>query len=204
MRAGLASIDVVVSNTASEVHVGLPSRLPALLAASPQNVNRFVREFLSLASQARLTNKNARGLNDLAEVTYVETRLDAELMDAILEGRHELVVITGNAGDGKTAFIQQVESQALQRGAKRLEQSANGGRLRFMARDVITVYDGSQDEDDKASDEVLHTFFAPFAAQGGSDGLVRVAAINEGRLRHFGLGFLDPSPPPFSPFFPLH
>ena len=194
MRAALASIDVVVSNTASEVHVGLPSRLAALLAASPPNVNPFVREFLSLASQARLTNKNARGLNDLAEVTYVETRLDAELTDAILEGRHQLVVITGNAGDGKTAFIQQVESQALQRGAKRLEQSANGGRLRFMARDVITVYDGSQDEDDKASDEVLHTFFAPFAAQGASDGSVRVAAINEGRLRDFVLGFRDRYP----------
>src|SRR5205807_1224170 len=143
----------------------------------PPNVNPFVREFLSLASQARRTNRNARGLNDLAEVTYVETRLDEELMDAILQARHRLVVITGNAGDGKTAFIQQVEAQALKAGAHRVSAGPNGGKFTYLGHDIITMYDGSQDEDSKASDDVLHEFFGPFADGTPTDGSVRLAAI---------------------------
>jgi len=36
---------------------------------------------------------------------YVETRLDSALMPAILDDQFDLVLITGNPGDGKTAFL---------------------------------------------------------------------------------------------------
>ena len=49
-----------------------------------------------------------------------------------------------------------------------------------------TNNDGSQDEGDRANDDVLAEFFAPFAdgARGGRDE-TRLIAINEGRLVDF-------------------
>jgi hypothetical protein len=142
-------------------------------------------EFLALSSQARRTNRGTRGLDDLARATYVETALDNDLAASVLAGRHRLVIVTGNAGDGKTAFIQQVEEAARSRGAEDIVAGPNGGRLRYAGREIITLYDGSQDEADRASDTTLLDFFAPSATGAPSDGTARLAAINEGRLRDF-------------------
>ena len=97
------------------------------------------------------------------------------------------MIITGNACDGKTAFIQQIEAAALQRGALPVSQSLNGSQLRYAGHDILTLYDGSQDESDRSSDDVLIGFFEPLVA-GEADSIARIAAINEGRLRDFLLG----------------
>jgi serine/threonine protein kinase len=186
MRAALESIGRLAEERSFRADAAqLAPELMELLAAAPPNVNPMVTEFLALGSQARRSNRDTRGLTRLAQATYVPTRLDDELTGLLLEGKHRLVLITGNAGDGKTAFIQQVEQLARQRNAEVVEQTANGSRLRYLTRDVITLYDGSQDEDDHTSDDILSRFLSPFAAGGGDDGAVRVAAINEGRLRDF-------------------
>ena len=173
---------------------GLPSEFLDLLASASPNTNPFVTELLALGAQARRTNGETRGLTTLAKLTYVDTRLDNELASSILDGRHRLVIITGNAGDGKTAFIQQVEAMAKERGASVIVHGVNGGRLRYLDREVTTLYDGSQDEGDRASDDVLSDFLAPFNTDGVDDGIVRVAAINEGRLRDFVLAHRDRFP----------
>jgi len=186
MRLALEAVDpLVVPDTTTGAVVGLPDRLAALLDGAEANVNPLVREFLALSSQARRSNRGTRGVDELTDVTYVETRLDAQLHRSVLDGRHRLVIITGNAGDGKTAFIQQVERAALRARAEVVERSANGMRLRYLGREIITLYDGSQDEADRSSDEVLASFLAPFAHGPGTSGSVRLAAINEGRLRDF-------------------
>jgi serine/threonine protein kinase len=189
MRAALDAIDPLVVKTRDREPRLLAERLQILLANAPPNVNPFVREFLALGSQARRTNRATRGLSDLAEATYVHTRLDERLTTSLLEGRHRLVVITGNAGDGKTAFIQRTEALAVERGARIEHRSANGSRLVYARQRIITLYDGSQDEEQRTSDRVLQEFFAPFATGSAGDGSVRVAAINEGRLRDFLLAF---------------
>ncbi len=38
-------------------------------------------------------------------------------MPALRAGQHTLVVVTGNAGDGKTAFLESFENQAREFGA---------------------------------------------------------------------------------------
>ena len=57
-----------------------------------------------------------------------------------------------------------------------------------------TLYDGSQDEGERTSDQVLGVFLAPFAVDGTDDGAVRLAAINEGRLRDFVVTHRDRFP----------
>src|SRR4029079_6590496 len=73
------------------------------------NYNPYVTRLLTLYSQAKRTNSGTRGLDEIARFTYVPTRLDTDLTPAIADGDFRLFVVTGNAGDGKTAFLQRVE-----------------------------------------------------------------------------------------------
>jgi len=79
------------------------------------NHNPFVDNFLKIYSQSIISTGNTRGYD---EETYIETRLDKNLIPKIFNPATKLVVLTGNAGDGKTAFIQKIESLATTKGAK--------------------------------------------------------------------------------------
>lgn len=155
-----------------------------------RDYNPYVTRLLTLYSQASRSNAGTRGLDEIARLTYVKTSLDNKLAPHIADGRFRLVIITGNAGDGKTAFLQQVEhffEHNLKAKIERLA-SGNGSRWSQGGLDFETNYDGSQDEGDVESDEVLARFLAPFAGTtlGGLDGAhVRLIAVNEGRLLDF-------------------
>jgi serine/threonine protein kinase len=161
------------------------------------NYNPYVTRLLTLYSQARRSNSGTRaglrGLDDIARLTYVPTRLDEKLTPVIAEGRFRLVIVTGNAGDGKTAYLQTVEHYFQQLGVVIVPMpSSNGSRWSHGTLRYQTNYDGSQDEEDTENDVVLDEFFSPFAGTGlaGLDGVeVRLIAVNEGRL----LDFLDHS-----------
>ncbi len=157
---------------------------------SRPNYNPYLTRLLALYSQARSDNSGTRGLDDIALATYIPTRLDTALEPAILSGNHRLILITGNAGDGKTAFIQQLESEAKRRGAMLTPTNSSGNGHRFSLNnfDFVTNYDGSQDESGRANDDVLLEFFAPFSGNAPlsqNTKYVHVIAINEGRLRDF-------------------
>jgi Cdc6-like AAA superfamily ATPase len=80
--------------------------------------NKHLDGFLQFYSQAEAGNGLTRGLEtDLAKRTYVPTKLDRDLTPALLRGELSLVILTGNAGDGKTAFIQTVENHAVESGS---------------------------------------------------------------------------------------
>ncbi len=156
--------------------------------STPPNTNPFVARLLTLYSQSQQSNVGTRGLDALGERTYVETALDRQLEPAVLRGEFRLVLITGNAGDGKTAFLQRLEQRAHGNQAAFDPPLVNGRRFRLQDRTYLTNYDGSQDEGDQKSDEVLGDFFAPFAgadADAWPDDEVRLIAINEGRLVDF-------------------
>lgn len=151
--------------------------------------NPYVTRMLTLYSQARRTNTGTRGLDDIARLTYVRTGLDEKLAPAITTGRYKLVIVTGNAGDGKTAFLQQTETLFEKNGASvsRLP-SKNGSRWRWEGLNYETNYDGSQDEEDRSNDAVLDSFLKPFEGEeiaGLRGAEVRLLAINEGRLLDF-------------------
>ena len=153
------------------------------------NYNPYVTRLLTLYSQARFSNAGTRGLDPIAKATYVPTWLDERLLPDILEGKHRLVIITGNAGDGKTAFIQQLEAGAVKHGSHMEQlQGNNGKRFHLHGLDFETNYDGSQDEGDKGNDQVLNDFLAPFGGHNPfaqPNSAARIIAINEGRLRDF-------------------
>jgi len=151
------------------------------------NYNPYVRHLLTLYSQSQYTNAGTRGLDSFSEQIYVETLLDKQLRPAILRGDFRLVIISGNAGDGKTAFIQQMAKDAEQQGAV-IEHQVNGYAFSLHGRTFLSNYDGSQDEGEKTNDEVLFTFLTPFTGadeQTWSDHETRLIAINEGRLIDF-------------------
>ena|SRR5579875_981272 len=149
--------------------------------------NIFLDQFLMFYSQADAGNGLTRGLdNDLARRTYVPTKLDKELTEAILTNRFRLVILTGNAGDGKTAFIQKVEEAAVARGAVRTTMDLHRSEFNNGTRHFRTLYDGSIDVDGKSNAEVLHEFFKDFEGDTPpSSDICRIVAMNEGKLRDF-------------------
>jgi serine/threonine protein kinase len=164
--------------------VSLPVPVPAT-----SNVNPFVDHLQTLYSQSPVSNAGTRGTD--AYGTYVVTALDGHLIPDVLAGRYRLVIITGNAGDGKTAFLDRLTSAARERGAHAGQPRVNGMDLRLPdGRTLRTNNDGSQDEGDRANDDVLLEFFAPFTdgvVAGGTGDPVqtRLIAINTGRLVDF-------------------
>ena len=158
----------------------------SLLRPTKPNFNPFVSHLLTMYSQSPRSNAGTRGLDAIGRETYIRTLLDETLRSAMLVGEFRLVAVTGNAGDGKTAFIQQMERATEV--ASTLETRPNGSTFSWAGRRFITNHDGSQDEDDIANDEVLRAFFAPFEGD-DSDGWpreeTRIIAINEGRLVDF-------------------
>lgn len=160
--------------------------LPVLQSQARPNFNPFVSHLLTLYSQSSKTNAGTRGLDEIGKLTYIPTLLDTELTPAVLGGEFRLVLISGNAGDGKTAFIQQLEAQASS--AETLVRGSNGRQFVLNGRTFFSNYDGSQDEGDKDNDEVLRDFFGPFAgnnAQRWPNASTHLIAINEGRLVDF-------------------
>ena len=119
---------------------------------------------------------------------YVDTALDRELLPAVLSGEFRLVLITGNAGDGKTAFLQRLEKEVEARGGMVNRDLANGSTIEFSGRQFLINYDGSQDEGSRDNNRVLYEFLSPFT---GTEVMnwrpleTRLIAINEGRLVDF-------------------
>ncbi|HOW51498.1 MAG TPA: protein kinase [bacterium] len=153
------------------------------------NTNPFVTHLLTLYSQSQVSNAGTRGLDEVGKATYVPTYLDEKLKPALLKGEFRLVIISGNAGDGKTAFIQQFEAFAESKGAQ-MQRGANGAVFQLKGYTYQSNYDGSQDEGDERNDAVLQKFFAPFAGKddfGWPQNQTRLIAINEGRLVDFFL-----------------
>jgi serine/threonine protein kinase len=165
-----------------------PDATLSVLSPGTGNTNPFVDYLLTLYSQSHRSNAGTRGLDEVSDRTYVHTLLDEALLPAVLEGEFKLVIITGNAGDGKTAFLQKLELYAKKQGGTLDHSRGNGCRMQFDGRTYLSNYDGSQDEGDETNDAVLESFFAPYAGADSSQwqlAEIRLIAINEGRLIDF-------------------
>lgn len=183
--ASLAKVRVLAAPPPSQIasKTETPPSLSVLEPSKP-NFNPFVTHLLTMYSQGPRTNAGTRSLGALGRETYVRTLLDEKLRPAVLSGEFRLVIVTGNAGDGKTTFIQQMERKI----ASGLKQLPNGSEFMLIGRSFLTNYDGSQDEESKANEEVLKEFLKPFEGQDASGwptNETRIIAINEGRLVDF-------------------
>lgn len=160
-----------------------------VLTVNPSpNSNAFVSHLLTLYSQSRRSNAGTRGIDALGFSAYVDTALDRELLPAVLSGEFRLVLISGNAGDGKTAFLQRLEKEVEARGGTVNRSLINGSELVLDGKAYLINYDGSQDEGSKDNNQVLRDFLSPFSGQDSGSWQppqTRLIAINEGRLVDF-------------------
>lgn len=130
---------------------------------------------------SRWGNRETRGLDtDFAEQTYVPTNLEETLLEDIQKRRVRLVILCGNAGDGKTALLQHLWAQL---GLGR--QSSSNRILEGQLDDGLVVrmnLDGSAAWHERSADELLDEIFAPFLAGPPDADIVHLLAINDGRL----------------------
>ena len=149
------------------------------------NHNPNIDEFLKFYSQSKHSTAGTRGYDPK---TYVETKLDEKLTPAIFDPKTKLVILSGNAGDGKTAYIQRVEAQAKAQGAHDFTRTDNGCCFSIDSIVYQTLYDGSQDFQGTKNDDVLAAFFKEFEGDREPTGqFTKLIAINEGKLRDFVL-----------------
>jgi serine/threonine protein kinase len=146
-------------------------------------INPTVDLLRQLYRGSKLGNAGNRGLDsDFAKGTYVETLLDSKLTEDIIGGELDLVVLTGNPGDGKTSYLKQLYDYLADAGAIVLSEGLGGWVVETRQRTFAAVYDASEARDNKTSDDLVMEALAPVRAGVAHTALL---AINDGRLRQF-------------------
>lgn len=158
-----------------------PRETPDAEAVRREQRVEWLRWLLQSYPGSRWGNRETRGLDsDFAEQTYVETPLEAALYEDVRARRIRLVVLCGNAGDGKTALLQQLA------GRFGLERRASSERvLKGETDDGLRVrmnLDGSASWLGRSADDLLDDFLAPFRDGPPSEDIAHLLAINDGRL----------------------
>jgi serine/threonine protein kinase len=127
-------------------------------------------------------NTETRGLDsEFAELTYVETALEEKLVEQITSRKVQLIILSGNAGDGKTAFLQQLGRRLqlpVEKSSKRIWDHKLDDGLHIRVN-----LDGSAAYQGKSAGELLDEFFQPFQNKGAPNFLVHLVAINSGPLQ---------------------
>lgn len=139
-------------------------------------LNPNVRELLKYSYESdRSIVRPFEVADDFAKALYVPTLLDEKLLPAIREDQFDLVLVTGNPGDGKSAFL------------GRLLLSGCGTTK--AGRPLRVLHDATEprDADDPSASAVrdLKEFLAPLAdnsLDGSRPQVVFVVGINKGLL----------------------
>ncbi|MBW0089612.1 protein kinase [Pseudonocardia sp. KRD-184] len=165
-----------------------------VVAPGRRVVNPTVAALRGLYRHSGIGNAGNRGLDDdFAHDTYVATRLDSELLPAILAGRLDVVVLSGNPGDGKTSFLVKVGAALDKAGAVVVHADAAGWRRRLDGRTYAAVYDASESHGELTSDDLMCQALDPGE---GDDPALRTVllAANDGRIAQFCLDHADRYP----------
>lgn len=126
-------------------------------------------------------NRETHGLDSkFAEQTYVETPFEETLHRDLVERRVRLVVLCGNAGDGKTALLQHLARQLGIGQHMSSERILEGRRDDGLA--IRMHLDGSASWQGKSADTLLDEFLEPFQEGLPDEDIACLLAINDGRL----------------------
>ncbi len=150
-------------------------------------VNPFVNELRQTYRNSRIGNPNNRGLeSSFARDTYVDTRLDTELLPSIVDGHFSLVLLSGNPGDGKTAFLQRLEARLRELGGKVLREDQSGWSLGYAGNTFAGLFDASESHEGQSADDLMHETLRPLAgATRPTTKFTAIVAVNDGRLWSF-------------------
>ena len=126
-------------------------------------------------------NIETRGLDsEFALATYVETPLEESLFDSVSNRTTRLVLLCGNAGDGKTALLQHLATKfgvSHHQSSNRIWKAKTEDGLVLRAN-----LDGSASFQGRSANELLDEFLQPFLNGSPSDDIAHLLAINDGRL----------------------
>ncbi len=148
-------------------------------------VNPTVDDLRGLYRRSDLGNAGNRGLDDpFARDTYRPTKLDTVLVPAIRDGELDVVVLSGNPGDGKTSFLVHLADELDRVGAIKLSADAAGWRRRRDGRTFVAVYDASESHRALSSDDLLHEALTP-AQDDDPERRTVLLAANDGRIAQF-------------------
>lgn len=168
--------------TGGSSHQRPPGSPGAALTSEPLRPNEVarVKDILSTYPGSRFGNAETRGLDsEFAFDTYVPTALDTVLPEAIAAGDVSLVILCGNAGDGKTAFLQRLVRTL---GGEPPQSSDRVWTGSLAGRPAMINLDGAASWRGRSADSLLDELFSPFLEGPTTDRRVHLVAVNDGRL----------------------
>jgi len=169
------------------VPITTPVATQPILPVAEQVVQRSQQRVEWLDSLLRIYpgsphgNIETRGLDsDFALATYVETPLEQALFDTVRNRKTRLVILCGNAGDGKTALLQHLAAKfgvMRHQSANRVWEARTADGLLLRAN-----LDGSASWQGRSANELLDEFLQPFLNGPPEGDIAHLLAINDGRL----------------------
>jgi serine/threonine protein kinase len=157
----------------------------AASGAREPRINPTVAALRGLYRESGICNAGNRGLDDdFAHDTYAPTWLDTKLLPAILDRKLDVVVLSGNPGDGKTSFLVKVGERLDGRQAETVHADDAGWRKRLDGHTFVAVYDASESNGSLSSDEMLQQALDPGDGEDPDRRTVLIAA-NDGRVTQF-------------------
>lgn len=153
----------------------------------PELVNPWVDEIRGTYRNSRIGNADNRGLDsEFARSTYVETALDRRLVPELLRNKPLAVFLSGNPGDGKTAFLEKLKTRIVSEGGKVISEDASGWVVRLGGHTFAACYDASEARGAQTADDQLEEKLRTLAGERQPADLYSVViAINDGRLSDF-------------------
>ncbi|WP_447005885.1 protein kinase domain-containing protein [Saccharothrix isguenensis] len=153
--------------------------------AGQRRTNPTVAHLRGLYRESGIGNSGNRGLDDaFAYDTYARSWLDDRLLPAILDRKLDVVVLSGNPGDGKTSFLVKVGNALDDARADTLHDDEAGWRKQLDGHTFIAVYDASESNGPLSSDEMLRQAIDPGDGEDPDRRTVLIAA-NDGRVTQF-------------------
>ncbi|MGB8346609.1 MAG: protein kinase, partial [Ktedonobacteraceae bacterium] len=156
-------------------------------SALAEMINPWVDDIRGLYRNSESGNANNRGLDtQFVRDTYVQTALDERLLPAILANRPKAVFLSGNPGDGKTAFLEQVKQALVDRKGTFIRQDSSGWECRYEGHIFRSCYDASEAYQGLSADEQLAQKLRGLEGASIPDAALTVLiAINDGRLMDY-------------------
>ncbi len=156
-------------------------------AVLPEKTNPWVDDIRGLYRNSESGNANNRGLDtQFVRDTYVQTALDEQLLPAILAHHPKAVFLSGNPGDGKTAFLEQVWQALVDRGGTFIGQDRSGWECQYEGHTFRSCYDASEAYQGLSADEQLAQKLRGLEGASAPDAALTVLiAINDGRLMDY-------------------
>ncbi|MCC6176121.1 MAG: NERD domain-containing protein [Chloroflexi bacterium] len=157
--------------------------VPDIADDGVRQINVWVDQIRGLYRASVTGNADNRGLDtELARSTYVPTALDELLLPAVLQDRPPAVFLSGNPGDGKTAFLERVRAALLAQGAVEREADPSGWELELEGHTFRSCYDASEAHAGLSADQQVRRRLHGLDGERPDAGLTVLVAINDGRL----------------------